>query len=113
RQSNSPKLSYCNSALADELFFETTSLLFEKEISQQNISVFDWNSAKAFFATSPASAFPFVPFAASFYLVSRYEEYLPAKRDSFNRYDETESLAYKNNFLQKPLVNIWANKIKE
>ncbi|MFI5164946.1 MAG: DUF7033 domain-containing protein, partial [Bacteroidia bacterium] len=113
RQSSSPKLSYSDSALADELFFQSTPLLFEKGITQQNISVFDWSSTKAFFSTSPASAFPFDPFAASFYLVSRYEEYLPNKRDSLNRYDETESLAYKNNFLQKPLVNIWANKIKE
>jgi hypothetical protein len=113
RQSSSPKLSYSDSALADELFFQSTSLVFEKGISPQNISVFDWNSTKAFFPTSSTSTFPFDPFAASFYLVSRYEEYLPHKRDSFNRYDETESLAYKNNFLQKPLVNIWANKIKD
>jgi len=113
RQSNSPKLSYSDSAFGDELFFQSTSLLFEKGISQQNISVFDWYFGKAFFPTSPASAFPFDPFAASFYLVSRYEEYLPTKRDSLNRYDETESLAYKNNFLQKPLINIWANKIKD
>src|SRR5437016_5818057 len=66
RQSNSPKFSYSDSALADELFFQSTSLLFEKGISQQNISVFDWDSTKAFFPTSSASTFPFDPFAASF-----------------------------------------------
>jgi hypothetical protein len=112
-QSSSPKLSYSSSALVDELFFQSTPLLFEKGISHQNISVFHWNSTKAFYSTSPASAFSFDPFAASFYLVSRYEEYLPNKRDSLNRYDETGSLAYKNNFLQKPIINIWANKIKQ
>jgi hypothetical protein len=45
--------------------------------------------------------------------VSRYEEYLPHLRDNHDRYETTESLAYQKNFLQKPLVNIYALKLKE
>src|SRR5204862_359009 len=33
--------------------------------------------------------------------------------DSLNRFSAKESLAFQNGFLQKPLVNIWAEKIKE
>ena len=107
------RLNYSTTPLGDELFFYADRLLFEKGIEDQQISVFDWNGTKAFFATHPKYVFPFDPFAASFYLVSRYEEYLPHLRDAHDRYMTSESLAYQKNFLQKPLINIWARKLKE
>jgi hypothetical protein len=113
KKSGQPKISYSKSRLADELFFESTTLLFEKDIHPQTISVSEWNEVKIFFQTSDKSVFPFDVFAAAFYLVSRYEEYLPFKGDSLGRFGAKESLAYQNGFLQKPLVNIWAEKIKE
>ena len=108
-----PKFNYSEEKVADELFFYASKLLFEKGIRRQDISVFDWEDTKAFFATHPKYIFPFDPFAASFYLVTRYEEYLPHKRDVYDRFDAKESLAYEKGFLQKPLVNIWAKKIKK
>jgi hypothetical protein len=108
-----PKISYCDHPLDDEIFIYAAKLLFEKGIEDQQISVFDWNGVKAFFATHPKYVFPFDPFAASFYLVSRYEEYLPHLRDMHDRYDTTESLAYQKNFLGKPLVNIYAYMIRD
>ena len=113
KKSDSPKISYGTSPVGDKLFFESTSLLFEKDIRQQNITVSEWNGVKIFFQTSDKLTFPFDVFAATFYLVSRYEECLPFKGDSLGRFSSKESLAYKNGFLQKPLVNIWAEKIKE
>lgn len=107
------KLSYTNNPIADELFFTSRNLLFETGITEQNISVFDLNNCKVFFATGKASALPFDVFAASFYLVSRYEEYLPHIRDEHDRFDAKDSLAFTNGFLHKPLVNIWAIWIKE
>ncbi|MEP7168979.1 MAG: polysaccharide deacetylase family protein [Bacteroidota bacterium] len=111
--SGGPKLNYSDQPFGNELFFYAAHLLFEKGIQDQNLAVFDWSGTKAFFATHPKYIFPFDPFAASFYLVSRYEEYLPHIRDEHNRYDTRESLAWQKNFLDKPLVNIWALKIKE
>lgn len=108
----SPKLSYTINPLADELFFTSRNLLFENGITEQNISLFEYNNEKVFFATGKASALPFDVFAASFFLVSRYEEYLPHIRDEHDRFDAKDSLAYQNNFLHKPLVNIWALWIK-
>jgi len=107
------RISYGTQAVSDELFFYADRLLFEKGIEDQQISVFEWEGNKAFFATHPKYIFPFDPFAASFYLVSRYEEYLPHIRDAHDRFNTAESLAAQKNFLQKPLVNIWARKIKE
>jgi len=51
-------------------------------------------------------------FAASFYLISRYEEYLPHLKDSKGRFQLLESIAFKNNFLDKPLIDIWVNDLK-
>lgn len=108
----SPKLSYTINPVSDELFFTSRNLLFESGITEQNISIFEYNNEKVFFATGKASALPFDVFAASFFLVSRYEEYLPHIRDEHDRFDAKDSLAFQNNFLHKPVVNIWALWIK-
>jgi hypothetical protein len=52
-------------------------------------------------------------FSASFYLVSRYEEYLPFVKDIHQRFQAENSLAYKHDFLQKPLINIWAKSLMQ
>ncbi|HLG04362.1 MAG TPA: polysaccharide deacetylase family protein [Bacteroidia bacterium] len=112
-ESRLPKVSYSQQALSDEVFFFSRSLLFEPGISEQNISVTEWEGQKIFFSAGKASTFPFDPFAAGFYLVSRYEEYLPHIRDSIDRFDARQSLAYQNGFLEKPVVNQWAQLIRK
>lgn len=106
------KLSYTHNPIADELFFISRQLLFETGINEQNISVFEYDTHKVFFATGKASALPFDIFSASFYLVSRYEEYLPHIRDIHDRFDAKDSVAFVNGFLEKPVVNTWALLIK-
>lgn len=107
------KLSYTHQAVAEELHFTARHLLFETGITEQNIATFDHRGSKVFFATGKASALPFDVFAAAFYLVSRYEEYLPHIRDEHDRFDAKDSLAFASDFLQKPVVNIWAQWIRE
>lgn len=106
------KLSYTHNPITDELFFISRNLLFETGINEQNISVFEYEDNKVFFATGKASALPFDVFAASFYLVSRYEEYLPHIRDIHDRFDAKDSIAFLNGFLEKPVVNTWVLLIK-
>ena len=113
RSSSLPKLHYGESPLDTEPFIYSSRLLFEKGISDQEITVFEWEDCKAFFATHPKYLFPFDPFAASFYLISRYEEYLPHKRDLYNRFEASQSLAYEKGFLHKPVVDIWAMKLRD
>lgn len=107
------KFSYTSNPITDELFFSSRNLLFETGITEQNISVFDYQDSKVFYATGKASALPFDVFAASFYLVSRYEEYLPHIRDVHDRFIAEESLAYINGFLDKPVVNTWIIWVKK
>ena len=108
-----PKVSYGEEPISDELFFYARSLVFETGIVEQNISVFTWEGNEVFYATGKNSALPFDPFCCGFYLVSRYEEYLPHIRDSNDRFDAHNSLAYQHNFLSKPVVNQWAELIRK
>jgi hypothetical protein len=105
------KISYGRQRIADEVFIPSTSLLFEKSVIRQNPEVFIAEDYPAFFKTEDGD-FPFDIFAASFYLVTRYEEYYNSEKDKYGRYQAKNSLAYKNNFLQKPVINIWVKALK-
>ncbi len=107
-----PKFTYTEQALSDELHFTPHRLLFEKGINEQHVNVFEWEETFAMFGTHHHSAWPFDPFAAAFYLATRYEEYMPHLRDSHDRFEAESSLAFQKNFLAKPLINIWAEKLK-
>ena len=101
-----PKINYSpEKIVADEYWIKPHSLLFETDIKQQAIESFEVSNQKAFFKTD--GDFPFDIFAASFYLLSRYEEYLPDEKDMYGRYAHENSVAFKENFLIIPLVNIW------
>lgn len=45
--------------------------------------------------------------SSSFFMLSRWEEYVLGKYDKHNRVSGKDSLAYKNNFLNKPVVNYY------
>jgi hypothetical protein len=96
---------------AEEVHITPHSLLFENDINDISIECSEWNDIKIFFETS--GDLPFDIFAASFYLVTRYEEYLPFEADKFGRFPHTASIAYKEQFLDLPLINIWMKKFME
>jgi hypothetical protein len=106
------KINYSHLSFEDCRFsIANCQLLFENAIKEQNISCFNLNGFKAFFKTS--GDYPFDIFAASFYLLSRYEEYLPHKKDMYGRYAHENSLAFKEVFLTLPLINIWIEDFKK
>ena len=56
-------------------------------------------------------------FASSFFMITRWEEYVNGSLDPYNRFDYKESIAYKNDFLHRPVVNeyvefLWACLLK-
>lgn len=106
-----PKITYTKLPLQNEFFIRSNDLLFEQGINDLQIKIHDWEDTPCFFNAGERSAIPFDIFSASFYLLSRYEEYLPHVKDVHDRFPPLESLAYKNNFLQMPVVDIWANKL--
>ncbi len=110
---NGLKLSYTKQALGNELFIRSNDLLFNQGIDYLDINVVKWGEDPCFFQTNIGSDIPCDFFAASFYLISRYEEYLPHVKDEFERFPAEESLAYQNRFLDKPVIDIWAYKFKK
>ena len=112
RQYPGPRINYSDKKITDPEFrIQNSELLFETAITKQIIECFEINNYKAFFKTE--GDFPFDIFAASFYLISRYEEYLPHQRDMHGRYAHENSLAFKENFLNLPLINIWLQDFKK
>jgi hypothetical protein len=100
------KINYSSGVITgQEIQIHPVSLLFEEGVQPQETNCFINQGQKAFFKTT--GDWPFDIFAASFYLLSRYEEYLPYTKDLYGRYPHTESLAFKNGFLDTPLVNYW------
>src|ERR1035437_3411476 len=106
------KLSYNESPFQQEINITPHTLLYEKGIKPQNISLSTWNSIPVLFKNKNPQI-PFDIFAASFFLVSRYEEYLPHIADVYNRFEADSSIAFQNNFLHLPVVNLWADELKK
>lgn len=107
-----PKISYGKHPLGNEFFVQEQGLLREHGIESVEIQLKKWGTIPAFFPTNEKSAIPFDIFAASFYLLSRYEEYLPHVKDAKGRFPASESLAFQHKFLELPIVDIWAYKLK-
>jgi len=106
REFTGPRINYSSENFPGDVFrLKPHSLLFEKTIREQLIDCFEWNGEKAFLKTS--GDLPFDLFAATFYLLSRYEEYLPHQKDMYGRYAHENSLAFKEGFLDRPLINTW------
>lgn len=108
-QANGVKISYSNEAVCSKAYhIQPQGLLFQNTIEPIDIEVTTCREQIYFFA-SQNDSHGFDIFSAIFYLITRYEEYLPHEKDSYGRYAHTNSLAYQHQFLHLPLVNIWLN----
>lgn len=106
------KINYSKSRGANGFFIKSSPLLFENNITTQEIEIVEKHQTKVFFANEDDDL-GFDIFSAVFYMVSRYEEYLPFAPDEFGRFRASNSLAFQNHFLQKPVVDIWINSFRD
>jgi tetratricopeptide (TPR) repeat protein len=106
------KINYSHSKFSDDFFIKRSSLLFENEIKKQEINVVPGHSTKLLFPNDNDDL-GFDVFSAIFFMVSRYEEYLPFTPDPFGRFKAEDSIAFKNGFLHLPVVDIWVNIFKD
>jgi hypothetical protein len=106
------KMSYGSQPLGSEFFVRSNGLLSEQGLSDLELNVQTWEDTKCFFSSGEKSHIPFDIFAAAFYLLSRYEEYLPHVKDVYGRFTKEESLAFQSGFLHQPVIDIWAYKFK-
>jgi len=109
-----PRLVYADTPIPGVPFIEAANLLFTTGLKPVDAQTTNWLGIPLLFGSShPESCLPFDPFAAAFYLVSRYEEYLSHKKDRHGRFPHTESIAHRSGFLQIPVVHLWANLLHD
>ncbi|MBK9390037.1 MAG: polysaccharide deacetylase family protein [Bacteroidetes bacterium] len=103
-------INYSDENVKDSFRISPAAILFEKGVSEKEIKVDRWKDLPVFFQTSTGSDFPFDIFAASFYLISRYEEYCKYEPDEYGRFSASSSIAFRNNFLGIPVVDLWVKE---
>ena len=102
------KMSYGPTPLWDEPFQKSVNMLFERDIYEQDLKPFDFKDVKGIFPVyNQRSMMPFDVFAAVFFLITRYEEYLPQVRDQYGRFTPQSSCLFNMGVLAKPVVDIW------
>ncbi|HVZ24644.1 MAG TPA: hypothetical protein VG842_01230, partial [Sediminibacterium sp.] len=110
-QAGSIKINYSTEKIPGTFRVHPSGLLEESHIRPVEMPVIQWQSLPAYFATADDLGFDI--FSAAFYLLSRYEEYLPHQKDAYDRFIPEQSLAYRDGFLQKPLINCWMHVCRD
>lgn len=111
-QYEGPKFSYASKLIDGKVHFTAHGLLEERGINEQAITKGEFNGIPYLFSVRQDSVLPYDPFSAIFYMISRYEEYLPHLRDQYDRFTAKESVAKKNDFLHLPVVDHWTFQIR-
>ena len=109
---DSPRINYSDIEIANTIWIKPNSLLFEKDIKRQDIKSTFINGVPYFYKTSEQADIKYDILASSFFMLTRYEEYLSFNPDKHGRFLAKESVAYKENFLLIPVVHLWAEKLK-
>jgi hypothetical protein len=91
----------------------SSGLLGQSGMQQQHVATGEWQSIPTLFAENDSAySVPFDLFSALFYLLSRYEEYGPFAADKHGRYPATESVIYRNGWLQRPIADEWVHAFR-
>lgn len=110
-ESKEAKINYSPEKVKSGIQINPCGLLFETGIHTIDIQISLWKNLPCFFQTNEEADVPFDLFSATFFLVSRYEEYLPFKPDRYGRFEAIQSLAHQYNFIQEPIVNQWVQEL--
>ncbi len=104
-------INYSTEKITGALKITPDPLLFETGTASRGIRVTKWRGLPVFFQTESDSDFPFDIFAAAFFLVSRYEEYIDYAPDAHGRFPGSSSLSFKHGFLNLPVVDLWTREL--
>ena len=108
-------INYSEESIAGAIQIIPYPLLSERDIRAEHkskVEISAWKNSWAFYKTSD-SELPYDIFSASFFLLSRYEEYLEFFLDEHYRFTARESVLSQYDVLDQPLINQWAIIIKD
>jgi len=109
---NTPKINYSNLPTDSGFHIIPEGLLFENNIRKDKPALFINNEVPYIF-NQDVSDLNFDIFSAVFWFLSRYEEYQEYTPDTHNRFAATESFAFKNNLLNRPIIDEWIQHFGE
>ncbi|MBV9963009.1 MAG: polysaccharide deacetylase family protein [Parafilimonas sp.] len=107
------KIVYGKENISEELFFYAEELLFENNIKKNVLNESAYNNLPVLFSHNKKAALQFDIFAAIFYLLSRYEEYLNEPLDKHKNYNYQNSILYKLKILDTPIIEQWMELLKD
>ncbi len=101
-----PKLSYSAAETGSGIQYRSCGLLEEQSVIPTKIQIETQNGRHiAWFPRLQPSAASFDPFASAFFLLSRYEEWLPYQADEHGRFKAGDSAQVQAGLAELPLVN--------
>jgi hypothetical protein len=110
RIGNTPLINYSGEKISGSFRIAPSGLLGEESAGTMAPVLIESENNPLLFPAESGD-FPFDIFSASFWLISRYEEYLPFTPDSHGRFPAEASIAYRYGFLNMPVVEIWARRL--
>ncbi len=109
-----PKLSYGPFPVDGDLHIFDCGLLNKTDIGPVDHDFGTYQGVTVLFKHSVlTAALPYDIFSAIFFMLSRYEEYLPFVPDEHGRFEASCSLAFQHKFLYTPVVDLWIGQLGE
>ncbi len=106
------RLNYSSEPIENVFQILPSTLLFESGINELKPEVTYAHKTIHFFASDQGNL-GFDIFSACFWMLTRYEEHQSFQADEHNRFTAKESLAYKYEFIKRPLVDEWLMEFKD
>ena len=104
-------ISYGDSKIENAFFIPNCGILSEEEIFKGSPKIGATNDFPTLFPAEGDT--PFDILGAVFFMLSRMEEYQPFTPDKHGRFTAAHSLAYKEGFLERPIVDEWLKFFRE
>ena len=106
-------INYSNQKIKNSFSVFQDELLLQDDIHPQKIFISDEQDFSVFFQTTEHYDLKFDIFSCIFFLISRYEEYLPHEKDQHQRYASSNSILTNKAFSLSPIVEIWLDFFKQ
>jgi hypothetical protein len=108
-----PAINYSTEHIPGAINICPHGLLGETGIHAREVKPEVVDGLPVLFACPGKGDISFDIFSASFYMLSRYEEYLPFRKDMHGRFPYGESMVSRYSLVEEPLVEMWTSRLKE
>lgn len=118
RHEKGPKINYSADAGAGGFAVPVSGLLQESGIREVEVGLKTGEGSPVLFHRDHLSVggsqegLDYDLFSAVFYMIARYEEYLPFRADRHGRFEAAVSLAGQQGFLELPVVDFWIKEFQ-